>query len=574
MEVILTPEFKDLFPGEAAKVEELLDDVPSILTIQLMALINAELYSNDKGQETQVKLMNLMMTLQNPETRMKIIAEALKKMSQHKPGESTYFFTASYCMNFMHYELVNFRDLPDDDLSPQQELNVFKAYFLIAEQYANNKKQDIPDISFDDPHYFGKMMWPSLLDQFELSQPVNPYLTMLRGIVFLNYLQFHSPYSDYVLRYLGHHGRPTMQYILDIFQILLTNYRSLAEGGTGTSSFVVRKSEGFHTIFAQFTLDLKDYQQTYAGDKSNYSGIKAKPLLKLNDDTWIVLNWTFLGNKMYEGLLFDFYERSGISEHPHFKKFTDLKRVTGSQITETFLVRKLLKATFKVKHQILLFDEDRIPGFPDAYYRKGHKVFLFEIKDAYFPAAVINSFSYEKIMEVIDQKMNNKSKGTGQLIKQLLSLSQVPFENSQGYKHARNLEIYPVIIYGDIFFNMPGVNQYLKESFCKQIVENNARQLFKKVHPLTFINISFFLQYFDLMQTPETQLDALITDYHQHLARVRKRFNRTHEMIDHFEMHAPFEHIARKSLREDFGIRDYVKASLDALDITEGLPKG
>jgi hypothetical protein len=47
MEVILTPEFKDLFPGETANVEELLSGVPSLLIIQLMVLINAELYSND-----------------------------------------------------------------------------------------------------------------------------------------------------------------------------------------------------------------------------------------------------------------------------------------------------------------------------------------------------------------------------------------------------------------------------------------------------------------------------------------------------------------------------------------------
>jgi len=173
MKVILTPEFSDLFPGETADVGELLAGIQSKLIIQLMALINAELYSNDQGEVTQVKILNIMMTLQPPEVKMKIIGSAMEKMHGH-PEQSTYFFTPSYCMNFMHYELTHFRDLPDIDLTAEQELNTFKAYFLITEQYARDKKQEMPEVSFDDPHYFGKLMWPSLIAAAGSSVPLEP----------------------------------------------------------------------------------------------------------------------------------------------------------------------------------------------------------------------------------------------------------------------------------------------------------------------------------------------------------------------------------------------------------------
>ncbi|MBW4888906.1 hypothetical protein KXQ82_04240 [Mucilaginibacter sp. HMF5004] len=572
MEVIITPEFKDLFPGEVASVEELLTGVPSKLIIQLLALINAELYSNDAGQETQVKIMKLLMARQTLKTKQQIIGRALEKMSRQK-GESTYFFSPSYNMNFMHYELTNYRELPDSDSTAEQELNVFKAYFLIAEQAANQNKKEQAEHNVDDPQYFEKMMWPSLIDQFEVSQPVNPYLVMLRGIVFLNYLQVHSEYGEYVKNYLKLHGKATaMNYVLDICQLLMTNFKSIGPGGTGTSSFFIRRAEGFETLFEQFTINVNDYRLKFSNGKSNYSGIKAKPLFRLNEDTWIVLNWSFLGNKMYEGLIFDFYENSGIKNHPHFKKFIDFKNFTGHKITEGYLARKLLEATYKAKRRVLLFDDQSKPGFPDAYYRTGNKVTLFEIKDAYFPAGAVNSFSYEKIMEVIDLKMNNSGKGTGQLLKQIQHLSESSFEDPQGYKYARNLEVFPIIVYGDIFFNMPGMNLYLERSFRKQVNEKGLDKKFKKVHPLTFINISFFLQYFDLMQTPATELSALIAAYQLYLIRSKKKFNRTHQMVDHFSLSAPFEQVASKIMREPFAVRDYVRASLDALNITEGLP--
>jgi hypothetical protein len=572
MEVILNPEFSDLFPGEIVTAEELLLGVPSRLTIQLMALIGAELYSNDQGLSTQGKIMEMLMAKQSPQIRAEIVNRAFGGLNRH-PGETTYFFTASYCMNFMHYEIVHFRELPDEDLTPAQELNVFKAYFLIAEQYAKENKKDNPEIQVDDEHYFGKMMWPALLDQFEVCQPVNPYLMMLRGVVFLNYLQFHSEYTVYVENYLRQHGKPTvLHYVLDIFQILLTNYKSIGQGGTGTSSFAVKKADGFESIFNQFTLNVAEYQTAFGTQKSNYTGIKSKPLFRLNDDTWIVLNWSFLQNKMYEGLLFDFYEHSGIREIPHFNKYPHFKSFVGGKITEEYLVRKLLRSMFRAKYQILLFDEQKTDGFPDAYYRIGNEVFLFEIKDAYFPASVVNSFSYEKIIQEIDKKMNSKGKGTGQLVKQIQRLSKTPFETPQRYKHARNLEIFPVIIYGDIFFNIPGINAYLEQSFRKQIKETEMEVSFKKIHALTFINISFLIQHFDQMQTPRTCLGSLIRQYTQFLAKSEKKFNRTHEMVDHFEMHSPFEQVAGKLMHDTFGVRDYVKASMEALDITEGLP--
>ena len=132
----------------------------------------------------------------------------------------------------------------------------------------------------------------------------------------------------------------------------------------------------------------------------------------------------------------------------------DYKNFISEEITEKFLFKKILSKYLNEKHSKLIFDDSNIEGFPDAYYRNGKHIFLFEIKDAYFPVDAINSYSYKEICDAIDLKYNSTSKGTGQIIKQLKRLVTSPFEE-KSYDElklkTRNLIIYPIIIYTDNF---------------------------------------------------------------------------------------------------------------------------
>ena len=74
------------------------------------------------------------------------------------------------------------------------------------------------------------------------------------------------------------------------------------------SKFLLRQSSDYKSLFEQFEIDIKEYQLKYSDDKKNYSGLKDKPILKSNQDTYIVFNWNFITNKLYNGLVFDFYK--------------------------------------------------------------------------------------------------------------------------------------------------------------------------------------------------------------------------------------------------------------------------
>lgn len=570
MQVVVTPYYKDLFPKGNDTLEELLEGIDSRLILQLLALMDAELYAKDEGQQTQLRLFNLLLERQSEEVRTQIIQDASRSFPANAERR---FFTRHYNLSFLQYVLLNFQEGISEELSPEQDLKVFKGYFLVAEEFGQQprpKEQALP--AFDDD-YFAKMIWPTMADNMETNFRMHPYDIMVRGVVFLNYFQFHSGYAKYVVTYLKKHNKKTtLNYALDIFQMLNANFESIRQNPDAFAGYSFAQAVGFETLYEQFAIDPAAYQAKYRDNKENYAGIKARPLYQLNDNNWLVLNWSFLANKLYEGLVFDFYQNSGIAAEPAFQQFTGFKQFIGENITEKHLLRSLAKKAWAKKYDVLLFDgNDQIDGFPDVYYRKGNTVFLIEIKDAYFASASVNSYSYDKIKETIDIKLNSAKRGSGQLIKQLKKLKDQAFEKPQRYKSPAHLTIYPIIIYTDIHFNMLGVNEYVDRSFTKMMVEAGLQAAFRKIKPLTMINLNYLISIFDLLETPATSLSVLIDHYHHQLSNRKKKHLRTKNWADHQQQYTVFETISSELADRDDFTRKYIEWIAGALNLFEGL---
>ena len=570
MRVAVTPHYKDLFPGGNETLEDLLEGVPSLVVLELIALIDAELFSRDEGAPTQVKIFDLMLGRQSPQSKLLILSRIYR--DKDDSGYTHQFFSRHYNLTLMHYILVNFQEGDVDDLTPAQEFNVFKAYFLAAEQFGQAPVDEREAPPFDET-YFARVMWPSMADGFEINMRNNPYYAMIRGVVLLNYLQHRSDHKKYVDDFLRLHNKvTTLNYAFDVFNILNVSFRSLKNKDLKFASFTVANSAGFESLFAQFRLDRAAYREKYALKKENYAGIKANPLYRLNADTWLVLNWSFLSNKLYESLIFDFYNTSGIAGEKVFNTFIKFKKFIAEQVTEKYLFQSLAKACWNKKHTPLLFDDDKVQGFPDAYYRDGNKLFLFEIKDVFFPSGAVNSFSYERIKEVIDTKLNSPEKGTGQLIKQLNALTRQPFEQPQRYKSISKLEVYPIIVYTDILFNMPGISDYVGRTFDTMLGEAGLRDKFKKIHPLTMINMNYLVANFDLFRQRQTSLDVFIDYYHHQIANRVKKDNRLHKVEYHQAIYDVFENVTKALVTQDDAERKHIRWIYDALNLKEGLP--
>jgi hypothetical protein len=527
MEINTTPVYSDIFKESEPNIDYLLKKIPSSMIITLLGYINSELYLKS-DIKTQIKIFTKISERFDLKTKNKVHKNLIKLIKEN-PRISV--FSIKINLEFIHYVLINYTSFDYVDSTPENELNFFKAYLLITKVV--NEKYKPKDLS-ENPkkhQFFREFLWPIIVDQIDINQTSNPVVNLVKGLNFLNYFK-QSEYSENVDIFLKKNGEPDIwNYIYKLLSLLQNSwYQSDSE----IPPFLIDESNLFHSLFDTFILDVKEYNLKYKNGSNSYSGLKDKPLLK-NRKKLIVINWNFISNKLYEGLIFDFYTKSEINKIPKFKNFTNYKNLIANEITEKNLFEKILPKYLNGKNNILKFDDNVKQGFPDAYFRNGKYIFLFEIKDAYFSAAAVNSYSHIKIKEELDKKYNTTKKGTGQIIKHLEKLKQEPFEN-KSYRElkikTRNLIIYPIIIYTSSIFESPGFNKYLIEEFENKVNknENNLKNSFGEIKNLTFMNLSFLIN--NLSNANKFDFKEIIDNFHKKVNDVEKK----HDKINNLDL--------------------------------------
>lgn len=572
MRIVISITYSEIFEGDVPNLKDLLIDIPSEVVVTILSLINSQLYL-DHSLKTQVRILDFLTLRQSDQIKTKIFSRLIKR-SEKEP--SVELFTPLYTTEFIHYELLNFKDFHITDTSPEQELNLIKAYFLIVEQVNARYSAAYKASRNLDADNFQKMTWPTLIDQFDVNHNTNPITGMVKGLTLLNYLEFHSSFSTYVQTFIKKNQKEKIwNYILDLANLVKSSWDAQRENPSKLLPFSFNESSEFSSLFENFAISIEKYAKEFSLDKRNFSGLKDKPLFKSKKQNYIVLNWNFLSNKLYDGLLYDFFNQSGISDNELFKSFLDFKKFISKEVIERYLFKKLIENCFKKKHLTLLFDDEKNKGFPDAYVRDGKYIYLIEIKDAFFPASSVNSLSYYEIKKTIDQKYNSEKKGTGQIVKQIEKLKTSSLESKtfdQLKLKRRNLRIYPIMIYTDNFFNLPGINQYLKNEFKNKINEKLLDREFGKIEDLTFINLSYLIDNIHLLSESKSTLKKLIDQYHQRIRVMEKKYDREKSIDTILSLNDPFMSVmSNKYSTETRTSKDYIETIFKVLKLTENL---
>ncbi|MBC3794609.1 hypothetical protein [Spirosoma utsteinense] len=236
----------------------------------------------------------------------------------------------------------------------------------------------------------------------------------------------------------------------------------------------------------------------------------------------------FINNRFDFTYLFDFYKDSGISSV--YKEFEKFKKMCGEEIMERLLFRKVIKHYFNKKHIVIEFDEKNKIGFPDAYVRDGHDIYIFEFKDALMSSKASTSYDFEDIKKDIDLKYienkNGKSKGVSQIINNLKKIDSgcfgddVYFDKTTFLKKAK---VYPVLIYTHSLYTAPGINSYLNKRFDKKLKDEFVDGTLFKVFPLVMISLNCLVENQQFLTKGPMCLKEIIIDYTKKIAaRVKK----------------------------------------------------
>jgi hypothetical protein len=572
MKMLDTLSYLDIFEGPIPSIEELLSGLSSDGIITALSIINAQLYV-DQSLNNQLKIVTEILDGENSEIRNEIIKKLIARTTKASSVEHA-FFSIQYSMEFIHYELLNHRQ--GRLMSSQIErLNFFKAYLIISERVNEPYTTISESNSIDDNLYpFHGRLWPPLARQFSIEGHVNPLTEIPKAITMLNHFESNSDYKDYHSSFLKKVDKATSwNYVLDLVLLIVQGFHIYEQDKN--HPWLIEDSPGFTSLFSLLSIDIGEYV-TNKNLHRAYIGIKEKPLLKGNG-SFLVLNWNFLASKIHESLVFDFYKLSGINKAVKFNEFILFKKYVSQRIVEQVLLRRVLQAVFKGRGNIILFDDEKSPGFPDAYVRVGKHIYLFEIKDSLFSADVLQNPSYASIKEEIDKKFNTDKKGIGQLYKHIRHLEKGAFE-SQSFEELnlkrRNLVIYPLIVYTDKHFGMPGIGQYLTAQLENKLLENPVNA-FNSVKPLTTVSLSFFTDNIDLITDRKYSFREVINSY-QRAIKNRSKKSKSNHIENLVMMNESIEqYFNRTSIRNvNHGHRNYVQRIVDALKLTENLPPG
>lgn len=565
MKIRLTLMYSDIFSGEVPELDKLLEGIPSKFVINFLSLVNAYLF-----WEKEKSIFDDLFQRINVINRLQI-KDFLNK-------ENTSLFSIAATLRFIQYEMLNYRDIEEKDLTPAEELNIFKAYLILAEVDSQKLKVSVAKIldELTAENFFYKRAWPMMIYQYTINLKTNPFSQMLKTIIFFNHFLDKEEYNKVASSYIKQLGLQTIwDYVLLLMQILVDKNET-----SQYPKFSFKVTNDFIKFFERFCIRLLPQEGVQSTD---FIDIRSKPLMKYSGNTFIVLYWSFFVQKIFDGFVYDFTNYSGIKNHPDFRK-KSFKSYIGTEIGEKIIFRKITDYCFHdAKYTFKVYDEHGVDGFPDLYYREGINLFLIEFKDITISAQSIDNFDSSAFISEIEEKLfknkEGKPKGIHQLINFINILNRKLFRGDSFLIDRQNeLNVYPVIVYTDRMLSVPGVNKYFASKFkeLKSVILPHSN--FKKVNDVVFINIDFFINNCRELKSKEIRLHELIKKYISAIDR-REKQRLKDSNIDRFHsIYMCFEDFLMnkkdfKKHKKDIDILT-IKELIREFSLTNHLPKG
>ena len=569
MNLTITPYYKDVFDENKPSLKDLLCDIPSKFVLTFLAMLNAELHVNMYDTTVQNKLLSLTLCNQPEQLRNNIIAR-LNKVIKDKNLKELAIFTPSAILHFMHYELMHFKEIDNDKSSPEDELNIFKAYLIHLDFSNSEMESSIKTYTQSSDLGYQRATWPTYIGQYPINNKSNAFTSLIKGQIFLNHFSCSSKYKIYLNKFLGSYGfDKSFNFLLSLMNIIIVGYTDPNDKPQRLPNFIIKEGNSINLMLDNFAVNPEEFSAKDINKKNKILGILSNPVFYRPGIGYIILDWDLLSMKLFDGLQHDFFEKSGIKDREQFFDYRLFKQYVSENITESVIFKKSLTSIFYKKYCVLSFNKSISQGFPDCYFRSGNKVALIKLKDASFSFSALSSNSFEKIKEEIDIKVNKNDKGTGQIIKQIKHLVSDSFENPKNYSHTRNFIIYPILIYTDDNFSFFGINSYLSKEFLKMIQDNNLQNCFKTIMPITLISLDFIVQNIDLLIQRKYNLLDLVKRYHHIIQDRERKYNKnTSNLSSLHELNQCFEAVIFKILPELKNKRqNYLDKVFDIFDL-------
>jgi hypothetical protein len=511
MSIAIFPKYSNIFPDQPIpNIEDLLSDVSSKLVIGILSYINGRLYINESIEE-QEYLFNLMIERLNKVEIDKIKTNYDSFVANYS-RKDIYIFPLYTLLQLIEWEVVNNRRIAYTESTAEQELKILQAILIYNERLDESHKNKGQVEKKGEVFY--KIIWESFLPQLEFTRRKLFFSQFLIGFDFIDYLEKnHLKHLESYFKYLNVTEKEDI--FRGIFEFMINGYNK--EGNSYRNNFpveIIQKNKLLEPLVLDLEL-LNIQEYINSGNDKYFKGLRKYPLLKHDKDTFDVVNWNFVTDKMTTNeLIFDFYYNSTIKNDIPFH---DFKSEIGMEFSEKNFLVSFLKNTFKDSKYLHQTSEDNEAITSDYYLRLDNKIILIEYKD-YIMADSLKNSSYNQIKEYFNTNFikseNGRAKGVTQLISQIDKIDKdyqtIEDFSKIGLDKSRLL-IFPVIITKDFSFNVNGLNQYLNNHFKKEIKDKNLS--FFLINDLILLDLKRLMDWAEDLMSDKLTFPSLLYNY-------------------------------------------------------------
>jgi hypothetical protein len=531
----------------------LLRQYPTDLIILRLSKINHFLFHEANNQVEAQKLIisdsfqNMTQNLVTKISKEFLIAGEKKEIA---------FFTGPSILKLINLSFLNFHPMPAEDRPAdlsQFEANLFNSILICNDLYFDDTISKSDLVSYEPIWRLQMMQQSNVRDHIELI-----YLAPIRNFLFHKYMITEFP-----------EGRKYLKEFADNLELRgYFEYNMLLQGITHqviqeytksrSPKHIVNPSNAQMKVLQSFALKPDDFQNgKYKGE--TYGELIPHPFYTL-DKHLVILDLYFFNYIVDFALAYNIYRYSSIHSLSQFRSFPDFKAHLGKYFYELFIIKEILGKIYAASNYSV-FDSQLDSTLPDfTVVRNQRDILLIEVKSAALNYRAMQELDVKRFKKFLDdnftqQKVNSKTKNKGvhQLVKLIVNFAktnQLDKLLKRPERKSRTI-IYPVIIYVENALDMTGVNSYLNDEFQKAISPYLTN--FRNIHPLTTINLGFFLRhYLKLTQQPAMLFD-LITDYWKKVAEVKKEFDLRPHPMSFFNYNISFEQYVSQKLNSDGG---------------------
>ncbi|MFZ1320006.1 MAG: hypothetical protein WAT71_00470 [Ignavibacteria bacterium] len=418
--------------------------------------------------------------------------------------------------SILNYKIGNIKNLKSENA-----INILKAFLICNTNYSSKMKDLVPSLSAlnqDD-----KELWMSIVMDVAQGKLLNSKNDIMEQSFklreFDSFLNTDTKiggkyYKDFI-------NRRKITSLIDIIKItwniffnLMTYIYKLDYKNIKTTIIVKDNEEMAINYFDSISIindEINFLKNKYVHNDLDFKLIRNKPLYKINNNQYIVLNKNYFSDKIFSSLIFDYY--TFINNDGYQGSFADFKSYCSLNFIEKYLLKRVIEKIFEKKQVDVKNTGDNFKKkdkynkeYSDYYLRDRKKLLLFECKDYIMKSEVKYSFDFEEIKADINKKFINKV-GVDQLINTIDSISknQIPFDKMDSHE-INNLVIFPILIYTDHSYNSESINEFIRIIFKEKI---NQLKIKFQIEPIIMIHIDSLVNYQELFRTKVNFINVL-----------------------------------------------------------------